>query len=921
MTADERIRIGLLGPLTAHRGEATLLLGGSKQRAVLALLALERGRSVPTDTLIDALWVKDPPGRPQTAIQGYVSQLRKALGQDAIVTDLSGYRLGYPAAVLDSVEFEDLLSVAERLLPAAKAAKLAEALGLWRGPVLADFSYESWAQAEIARLEDLRLAALESRLDAELECGRAGELVGELEALVQGHPLRERLRGQLMLALYRAGRQADALEAYTAARSALVDELGIDPGPELQELHRSILNQDAALAAEAPVVPTIRLPLPATPLVGRDEEMAGLMLALAKDGVRLVTVTGPGGIGKTRLAIEAAANLAPAFPDGVWFVELAALREPVHVLPAIAAILDADGDLVTHIGASQMLLVLDNFEQVLEGAVALAEVCSRCPNVRVLATSRERLHLSGEVEVVLQPLEPGHAAALFAERAGRLGIEVDPEAEEVGELCKRLDGLPLAIELAAARARLFTPRELLERLGNQLELLSAGPLDAPKRHRTLAATIEWSYALLNDGERELFEGLAVFAGPFDLADVEAVLPTDLETLAGLVDKSLLVRRSEEIRRFGLLATVREFASAHLEERAGADAIRRRHAEHVLTEVRHADDLVMTPRETAALAEIARRHDDIRAALDWAENVEDHELALELATVTGWFWYIRDHLAEGSARLGRALNRSEPTQSKLRARALNRAGLIADGLGNFSAANQFYRQALAIHRHLGNRQGEFDSLTNLSALSCESGDYVTAGELMNEAVVLARGMGVESDVATALGNLAYLRLLEQDADGALPLLEESVTHWEAVGNTHELGVAHGNLGAALVSLRQYPRAARALAESIAHQRVLGAMEMLPSTIESLAALAVATGDPITAAQRLGAAVAIRTGAGRGVRGDEQRWVADTESGAREALGDNAFEQAFDAGRRLPLADAFEFAEREASAALAQAPAST
>ena len=542
MAARGSIQLGLLGPLAAWRDGAALPLGGSKQRAVLGVLALESGRTVTTDTLIDALWPDEAPGRPQTAIQGYVSQLRKTLGPETIATDANGYRLDLAPGQLDSAEFERRLGAASKLAPPERAAELAAALELWRGPALADFAYESWAQAEIARLEELRLAALEARNDAELECGRGAELVGELEALVREHPLRERLRGQLMLALYRAGRQAEALDAYAAARAALVDELGIDPGPELQALHHAILNQDDELVATAPVTPTVRLPVPPTPLLGREEDLDRLARLLGADGTRLVALTGPGGMGKTRLAIQAAADLAGSFPDGVWFVELAALREPEHVLPAIAATIGAAGDPAVHIGAQRLLLVLDNFEQVIGAAPSLSPLLSGCPNLVVLVTSRERLHLAGEVEVALQPLDPEIAAKLFAERAGRLGVEVDAEADEVGELCARLDGLPLAIELAAARTKLFAPEDLLARLGSRLDLLGAGPHDAPERHRTLAATIDWSHALLNDDERDLFEGLAVFAAAFELADVEAVFPADLETLAALVDKSLLVRR-------------------------------------------------------------------------------------------------------------------------------------------------------------------------------------------------------------------------------------------------------------------------------------------------------------------------------------------------------------------------------------------
>ncbi len=796
-----------------------------------------------------------------------------------------------------------------------RAAELAAALELWRGPALADFAYESWAQSEIARLEELRLVAVEARLDADLECGRDAELVGELETLVREQPLRERARGQLMLALYRSGRQAEALDAYAAARAALVDELGIDPGPELQALHHSILNQDEELAATAPVAPTVRLPVPPTPLLGREEDRDRLVGLLSSEGVRLVTVTGPGGMGKTRLAIQAAADLAGAFPDGVWFVELAALREPEHVLPAIAATIGATGNPAEHVGAQRLLLVLDNFEQVIGAAPSLSPLLSRCPNLAVLTTSRERLHLAGEVELALEPLDPDAAAALFAERAGRLGVEIDSDADAVAELCARLDGLPLAIELAAARTKLFAPEDLLMRLGSRLDLLGSGPQDAPERHRTLTATIDWSHALLSEAERDLFEGLGVFAGSFDLADVEAVLPGDLETLAALVDKSLLVRRRGGRGSFAMLATVREFALVRLEARPDVDAIRRRHAEHILAAVTVADEAGAGPGEAAGLAEIARRHDDVRAVLDWTDAAREGELALRLVTATGWFWYVRGHLAEGRARLETALSHATAGDPAVRAVALMRVGSIADAQVDVPAAERFYREALEIRLRLGDRPGTFGPLNNLGNLALQSGDYAAARRAHEQGLALARELDEADPIASALHNLALVHLVEDDAAGALPLLEESLVFAEALGTAYGLANVHGNLGAALVDLGELGRAAAHLAESVRRLRELDATESLPPTIEDQAALAFATGAAETAARLLGAAMAVRDSVGSGFGQSDADRAARTAAKARTALGDEGFSSAFEEGRRLTLAEAVDFAEREATAAVA------
>ena len=548
-------------------------------------------------------------------------------------------------------------------------------------------------------------------------------------------------------------------------------------------------------------------------------------------------------------------------------------------------------------------------------APSLSALLNGCPNLAVLVTSRERLHLAGEVELALQPLDPDIAAELFAERAGRLGVDVDPDADEVGELCVRLDGLPLAIELAAARTKLFAPEDLLARLGSRLDLLGSGPQDAPERHRTLAATIDWSHALLTDDERELFEGLAVFAGAFELADVEAVLPADLETLAALVDKSLLVRRPGGRGGFGMLATVREFALGRLEARPDVDVIRRRHAEHVLTVVSAADEAASGPGEAASLAEIARRHDDVRAALDWADTAQNGELALRLVAAAGWFWYMRGYLAEGRARLETALSRVTAGDSELRAIACMRAGAIADAQVDVPAAERFYREALEIRLRLGDRAGTFGPLNNLGNLALQSGDYAAARRAHEEGLGLARELDEADLIARSLHNLALVHLVEDDAAGALPLLEESLALVQAFESPYGLANVHANLGAALVDLGDLSRAAGHLAESVRRLRELDATESLPPTIEDLAALALATGDAEAAARRLGAAMAVRDSVGAGTGRSDADRAALTEVKARLQLGDDAFEEAFAAGRRLSLAGAVELAERAASLAAA------
>ena len=405
----------ILGTLEVLSAGDPLTLGGAKQRAVLGLLLLNANRVVTTDSLVEALWPTKPPGKPLTAIQGYVSSLRKVLAPDkafdVIVTEPAGYRLPIELDALDLMRFETLTDRGRGALgndkPFEAASAFTEALSLFRGVALADFAYKDWARVEIDRIEELRLACLEDRIDADLALGRHAELVGELESLITQHPLRERLRGQLMLALYRSGRQAEALDAYRATRNALVEELGLEPGPDIKALHDQILNQDPELAAPDRLArrpPVVSLPTPTSTFVGRERELADVTALIERADVRLITLTGPGGTGKTRLAREAAAKSSDSFGDGVSWVSLAAIRDPALVTETIAQALGAKAGLANHVRDREMLLLLDNLEQVIDVAPELSELLTACPNLILLVTSRELLRVQGEVEYAVPPL-------------------------------------------------------------------------------------------------------------------------------------------------------------------------------------------------------------------------------------------------------------------------------------------------------------------------------------------------------------------------------------------------------------------------------------------------------------------------------------------------------------------------------------
>ena len=570
MTASLEIR--LLGPFEVLVGGRPAEVTGPKRHALLALLALRGGRMVPVEVLVDALWGAEVPVAPRNAVQHHVSRLRAALGAESIVAAPDGYALA--GATVDALRFEELLArtrSAGRAGDAGQAAELvARALALWRGRPLQGLPDSPWVGAEAARLEGLRTDALEEQFEAALALGEHTEVVGRIRRVLAEHPFRERLWEQLMLALYRSGRQAEALEAFGQARRVLAEELGVEPGPGLQRLQAAILAHDPALASvPAAVAPRGRLPAPVTSLVGRQQALAEA--AELVGGHRLVTLIGPPGVGKSRLALEAARAVEHDFAGGVWFVELARAGRPADVARVVARTLDARGPapsrdplarVVQRLGQANVLLVLDGCEPVIEEAARVAAgVLAECPGVRVLATSREVLHLEGEVRLVVAPLavpaagaDPRQLAAsesvrLFLERAraARPGLPLTEDRIALAaEICRRADGLPLAIELAAARVSVLGLREILAALESRRPLFVEARDRRAVPQRYLRTVVAWSHDLLGADEKALLYQLAVFRGGAPLSAVvataargqlEAARVTQL--LGALVDKSIL----------------------------------------------------------------------------------------------------------------------------------------------------------------------------------------------------------------------------------------------------------------------------------------------------------------------------------------------------------------------------------------------
>ncbi len=908
----------LLGPFEVESDGRDLTPSRPKRRALLAALLLRANEVVSTDDLIEAVWVGSPPASAQTALQGHVAALRKEFGPERIETRPPGYLLRAEPAAIDARRFELLLETARsEREPAQCSALLREALALFRGEPLADFRYEPFAREEAARLEQLRLSALEERIEAELELGRPAELLPELERLLGGRPYEERLCALLMLALYRSGRQAQALQVYAEGRRRLVEDLGIEPGPALQRLEHQILNQDPALEAassrEAVGRAKSNLPSQPTPLIGREAELAEIRERL--DRTRLLTLTGTAGTGKTRLAIEAAAELAERYPGGAVFVALAPIADAELVLPTIAQALGIT-DTVAHAAdtlaaalavTKPLLLVLDNCEHVLDAGPALAQLFAEAPSLTVLATSREPLRIAGERVYPVPPLRTEEAIPLFAERAEAVKADFQlTEANEpaVAEICRRLDHLPLAIELAAARVVLFPPAALLARLDRRLSLLTVGGRDQPGRHQTLRAAIDWSHELLPEPAQALFAQLSVFAGGWTLEAAEAVCDGELDVidgLASLIDKSLVrVEGTEEEPRFTMLETLREYARERLEAGGEADT-RRRHAEYFLALAKEFEPVLVGRGGREAQRRLLAELDNFRAALTWAIESGEGTSALALVWALWRFWWDHNLATESHAWCEAALAASPDAPPELRGRALFAASDVFYARGEWDD----YRRAVADSIPLLEAGGDEEVLL-YARWATAVADHVQGYQAAADRVALDTLRRAEDKgYGELIGRLNVLlgggALTRGDAAAARTYFESAAAKHDEIGDSYGRAVALENLAIAAVLDRDPANAARALSECLDEWDFSENLHNLGHSLVVAAGIAQASGEAALGVRLLGSVAALFERLGIALQFFEAQIDRETRQLAEADLGAARYEEELERGAASEPAD--------------------
>lgn len=875
-TSEAPLSIRLFGSFHVRlAGRPLPSLRSRKGEWLLALLVLRAGRPVAREWLAENLWPDSLPDDARTSLRQSLKDLRTALGeQEWRIEAVAGRRLALDltGAEVDVWEFEAGVR-------AGDAERLRRAIELYAGPLLEGCA-ETWVVAEREEREQAYLIALERLAHAAEAQGDPAAAVGYRRRAAAAAPLTEPIQRALITALAHGGETQAAVDVYQQLRRNLYREHGTEPDTETTALFQQIRAEarskgETATSKRKPHPAKTGLPTPLTALIGRQAELAEIENRLLT--ARLVTLTGTGGVGKTRLALAAAAEAAPQFANGAYFVDLSGIHSEAMILSAISAALGLERDLgtpqhlTTALSTRQLLLVLDNCEHLLGACARLANaLVTQCPQLRILATSREPLGITGEVRVPLTPLALPTAASpdypvtieqaraspavrLFCERAAAVcaGFKLtSAEAPIAAELCRRLDGLPLALELSAALTDVLPLSEILQRLDDRFRLLSIGDPSRPERQQTLTAMVDWSYEQLDADERRLFRRAAVFAGNWSLAALDVVgadLPSPaFPVLARLIRKSLVVPEETRAggRRYRMLETLREYAAQRLAEAGEAETIRRRHLEWVAALVSEAEPDLTGPEQVSTLARLSADEENLSGALEWAldpqRKVEDYVLGSRLAAQLGRYWQIRGLYAEGHRHLRRSLER-DLEEPRLRASLLGWAGFLALYRGHYATAVQLAKESLQAWEALGDDRGRAEALGTLAIAAKDQGDRVTAHTHFEESRQLWERVGDRRGLAGALGYLGILAVDAGNADAAEELFGRALGLRRSLQDVWGIAASLNNLGRLAAGRGDLERAHALLAESLEFRRKLGDRRCMAVTLNSLGTLLLKQAD--------------------------------------------------------------------------------
>jgi predicted ATPase/DNA-binding SARP family transcriptional activator/DNA-binding CsgD family transcriptional regulator/Tfp pilus assembly protein PilF len=963
-----------------------------KAANLIKLLALAPGHRLHRERVMDLLWPDLGMRSASNNLRVALHSARRTLDPDPTATshylELQSDQLVLcPSGQLwvDVDALEEAAATARRSRdPAAYRA----AIELYAGELLPEDRYEEWAEVRREELRRLQLSLLVEVAALHEERAAYGSAIEALKKVEAEEPTFEEAHVGLMRLFALSGWRGEALSQYERLEKTLTEQFGTKPGEASQRLFKDIAagkfpvahRPGSAIAPREALPSTSRNNLPAerTSFIGRERELLEVKRELAM--TRMLTLMGTGGAGKTRLGLEVARDLIGVYPDGIWLVELASLSEPALVSQAVAVacgVLEQPGQplveaLVAALRNKQLLLVLDNCEHLIAACARLVDtVLDACPRIRILATSREALGVEGEtrwpvsplpVPVALRPLsarelERFESARLFVERARHHDPTfalTDQNAEAVAEVCLKLEGIPLAIELAAVRVGVLSVEQIARRLEDSLRLLTGGARMVPPKQRTLRGALDWSYELLSEPERKLFARLSVFAGGWSLEAAEAVGPGDgikvgevLDLISRLADKSLVVTEAtgKSGMRHGMLEPVRQYARERLEERKEREVMQRNHAAFFLTLAEEAEPELLGPEQTTWLECLETEHDNLRAALSWSLGNEE-TLGLRLVGALSRFWYIRGYLSEGRRWLEEGLTVGSVLSSPVRAKALGGAGWLAEAQGDYERARAAHEESLKIYRGLGDNKGIASSLANLGRvalsqgdqeraseqleeslavlrksrndrdlarvltslgiMALSKGDHMRAGTFFEEALSLLRDAGDVRGVAVSLNNLGFAMLYRGDGERAMALFEEARARNLDIGDAQGIATSLINMGLAALTTNQIERAAKLLQDSLVMLQEVQSKQTMVECLEAMAALAGAQGQARRSARLWGATQTVRENMGAPLPSDESAILEPHLTAARGQLDDEEWEAVCAEGKAMRLEEAVEYA---------------